>query len=78
MFNALKNWFILKSLEIRLRLFFLRKVSTFLDEKEHMLAFAIKLYESLRDIPPEELRDKLMTELASLAHEQATKEAEHG
>ena len=48
----------------------------FLDEKEDMIALAARLYLALKDTPTEELQEKLISQLAFLAHEEAVKE--HG
>ncbi len=76
MITFVKNWIKLKRLKFRLMMAFCQKAADFLDEKEDMIALAARLYLALKDTPTEELQEKLISQLAFLAHEEAVKE--HG
>ncbi len=76
MITFVKNWIKLNRLKFRLMMAFFQKAADFLDEKEDMIALAARLYLALKDTPTEELQEKLISQLAFLAHEEAVKE--HG
>ena len=60
--------------EIEFKLVFYTYGVKFMDEKEAFVKTVWNIYESMKGTPVNELREKFIYELASLAHEQAQKE----
>ena len=72
----IKKWFKMKKKEIEFKTMLYTYGVTFMNEKAGVMKTAQNLYESCKDVPVTELRDKFIEELAALAHEQAEKERE--
>ena len=72
----IKKWFNMKKKEIEFKTMLYTCGITFMNEKAGVMKTAQNLYESCKDVPVTELRDKFIEELAALAHEQAVKERE--
>lgn len=74
--NTIKMWFAMKKKEIEFKFMFYAYGIKFMDEKEELAKTVWNVYESMKNTPVNELREKFIHELASLAHEQAQKEKE--
>lgn len=72
--NIIKMWISMKKKEIEFKLMFYTYGIRFMDEKQEFVKTIWNVYESIKDTQVNELRDKLIYELAGLAHEQALKE----
>lgn len=70
------KWFGMKKKEIEFRTKFYTYGIKFMDEKEDFVKAVWNVYESCKETPILELRDKFIEELAVLAHEAGTKERE--
>jgi hypothetical protein len=69
-------WFAMKKKEIEFKLMVYTYGIKFMDEKESIIKTAWNIYETMKNTPVNELREKFIYELATLAHEQAQKEKE--
>ena len=74
--NTIKMWFVMKKKEIEFKWMFYTYGVKFMDEKEDFVKAVWNVYESCKETPILELRDKFIEELAVLAHEAGTKERE--
>lgn len=72
----IKKWFQMKKKEFEFKTMFYTTGIKFFNEKADVMKTIQNLYESCKDVPVTELRDKFIEELAALAHEQAVKERE--
>lgn len=64
----------MKKKEIEFKLMVYTYGIKFMDEKEGIIKTAWNIYETMKNTPVNELREKFIYELATLAHEQAQKE----
>lgn len=64
----------MKKKEIEFKLMLYTYGIKFMDEKSDLVKTAWKVYESIKDLSMDELRDRFIEELASLAHQQAQTE----
>ncbi len=74
----IKKWFQMKKKEFEFKTMFYAAGIKFFNEKADVMKTVQNLYESCKDVPVTELRDKFIEELAGLAHGQAVKERELG
>lgn len=74
--SMIKKWFQMKKKEFEFKTMFYTAGIKFFNEKADVMKTIQHLYESCKDVPVTELRDKFIEELAALAHEQAVKERE--
>lgn len=72
--TIIKMWFFMKKKEIEFKLMLYTYGIKFMDEKSDLVKTAWKVYESIKDLSMDELRDRFIEELASLAHQQAQTE----
>lgn len=72
----IKKWFNMKKKEIEFKTMLYTCGIKFFNEKADVMKTIQNLYESCKDVPVTELRDKFIEELAALAHEQAVKARE--
>lgn len=70
------KWFGMKKKEIEFKTKFYTLGIKFMDEKEEIVKTVWNVYESCKETPIPELRDKFIEEFAALAHEAGTKERE--
>lgn len=74
--GMIKKWFQMKKKEFEFKAMFYTAGIKFFNEKADVMKTIQNLYESCKDVPVTELRDKFIEELATLAHAQAVKERE--
>lgn len=73
--NMIK-YFKMKAMEIEIKYALYSIIVTFVKEQNDFIEFAKRLYDALKDVPIEELRKELISNIAELVHEQAVKERE--
>lgn len=64
----------MKKKEIELKLTLYTYASTLINERKNVIDLVENIYKALKDIPAEELHDRLMKEIAGLVHEEAEKD----
>lgn len=69
-------WLKMKKNEIKVKLQFYSALAILLDNNKDIIAFVQRLYEELKDVPTEKLKEELISTIAKLSHEQAIKERE--
>lgn len=69
-------WLKMKKNEIKVKLQFYSALVILIDNNKDIIAFVQRLYEELKDVPTEKLREELISTIAKLSHEQAIKERE--
>ena len=69
-------WLKMKKNEIKVMLHFYSALAILIDNNKDIIAFAQRLYEELKDVPTEKLKEELISTIAKLSHEQAIKERE--
>lgn len=67
-------WLKMKKNEIKVKLQFYSALVILIDNNKDIIAFVQRLYEELKDVPTEKLREELISTIAKLSHEQAIKE----
>ncbi len=68
------TYFKMKYQEWKFKCYFYTAANTFIKRKSEIISNILKLYECIKDTPTSDLRDKLIQEIASLAHDTAQKE----
>ena len=66
----------MKAMEIEIKYMMYSTIITLMKEQKNVIDLVQKLYIALKDVPMEDLRKELISNIASLAHEQAVKERE--
>lgn len=69
-------WLKMKKNEIKVKLQFYSALVILIDNNKDIIAFVQRLYEELKDVPTEKLKEELISTIAKLSHEQAIKERE--
>lgn len=72
----IRLWLKMKKNEIKVKLQFYSALVILIDNNKDIIAFVQRLYEELKDVPTEKLREELISTIAKLSHEQAIKERE--
>lgn len=72
--TIIKMWFSMKKKEIEFKLMLYTYGIKFMDEKSDLVKTVWKIYESIKDLSMDELRNRFIEELAGLAHQQAQTE----
>lgn len=67
------KYFRMKKKEIELKLTLYTYTSALINERKNVIDLAENVYKALKDIPAEELQDRLIKEIAGLVHEEAEK-----
>lgn len=67
------KYFRMKKKEIELKLTLYTYASALINERKNVIDLAENVYKALKDIPAEELQDRLIKEIAGLVHEEAEK-----
>lgn len=70
------KWFKNKAMEIEMKYAFYSTIEKLAKEQEDIIKLVKNLYVVLKDVPMEDLRKELISNIATLAHEQAIKERE--
>lgn len=70
------RYFMMKRNEWKVKAMFYGTIASIMDEQKDIIGFVQRLYGALKDVPMEDLRKELISNIASLAHEQAVKERE--
>ena len=70
------RYFMMKRNEWKVKAMFYSTIVSVMDEQKDIIGFVQRLYVALKDVPMEDLRKELISNIASLAHEQAVKERE--
>lgn len=70
------KWFKNKVMEIEMKHALYSTIEEFVKEQEDIIKFVKNLYVSLKDVPMEDLRKELISNIAQLAHEEAVKQRE--
>ena len=68
------KYFKVKKMETEMKYQFYSALKTFVDEKQDILALVQRLYAVLKDVPIEELKREVVSQIATLVHEEASKE----
>ena len=63
------TYFKMKKKEIKLKLELYSSIENFMEEKDDIIETIKKVYLSLKDVPVEEMYNKLITELANIIHD---------
>lgn len=66
----------MKAMEIEIKYALYSTIVTFVKEQNDFIEFVQKLYDALKDVPVEELRKELISNIAELVHEQVVEERE--
>ena len=72
----IRLWLKMKKNEIKVKLQFYSALMILIDNNKDIIAFVQRLYEELKDVPTEKLKEELISTIAKLSHEQAIKERE--
>ena len=72
----IRLWLKMKKNEIKVKSLIYSVLNTLIDNNKDIIAFAQRLYEELKDVPTEKLKEELISTIAKLSHEQAIKERE--
>lgn len=67
----IKNWFIAKRAEIKVKMFFYTTISKVIEENEDILLMIKNIYESCKGLSGDDIRDEIVLKIAELVHEQA-------
>lgn len=70
------KYFKMKKIENEMKYQFYSALKTFVDEKQDILALVQRLYVELKDVPMEELKREVVSQIATLAHNEAIKQRE--
>lgn len=70
------RYFMMKRNEWKVKAMFYGTIASVMDEQKDIIGFVQRLYIALKDVPMEDLRKELISNIAELAHEQAVKERE--
>lgn len=70
------RYFMMKRNEWKVKAMFYGTIASVMDEQKDIIGFVQRLYGVLKDVPMEDLRKELISNIAELAHEQAVKERE--
>lgn len=70
------KWFKNKVMEIEMKHALYSTIEEFAKEQEDIIKFVKNLYVVLKDVPVEELRKELISNIAHLAHDEAVKQRE--
>lgn len=70
------RYFMMKRNEWKVKAMLYGTIVSIMDENKDIIGFVQKLYVALKDVPMEDLRKELISNIAQLAHEQAVKERE--
>lgn len=68
------KWFKNKVMEIEMKHALYSTIEEFAKEQEDIIKFVKNLYVVLKDVPVEELRKELISNIAQLAHDEAVKQ----
>lgn len=68
----------MKKKEIEIKLALYSYISALLNEKKEMIELGRKLYETLKETSPEDIRESFINAVAELAHEQMVQEQKGG
>lgn len=66
----------MKAMEIEIKYMMYSTIITLMKEQKNVIDLVQKLYIALNDVPMEDLRKELISQIANLAHEQAMMERE--
>lgn len=70
------KWFKNKVFEIEMKHALYSAIKEFTKEQENIIKFVKNLYVALKDVPIEDLRKELISNIAQLAHDEAVKQRE--
>lgn len=70
------RYFMMKRNEWKVKTMLYGTIASVMDENKDVIGFIQRLYGALKDVPMENLRKELISNIAQLAHEQAAKERE--
>lgn len=68
------RYFMMKRNEWKVKAMFYGTIASVMDEQKDIIGFVQRLYVALKDVPMEDLRKELISNIAELAHEQAVRE----
>lgn len=63
------KYFKMKKMELELKYALYSSIIAVKKEQENMIALMQKLYEALKDVPADELRDEFVSKIAKIVHE---------
>ena len=67
------KWFKIKAMEIEMKYTIYSAIAELAKEQENIIKLVKDLYTSLKDVPVDDLRKELISNIATLAHEEAIK-----
>lgn len=67
------TYFKMKRNEWKVRSQFYGAIAALIDNRKDIISFSQRLYQELKDVPADELRDELIRSLAGLIHEENQK-----
>lgn len=70
------KWFKNKVMEIEMKHALYSTIEEFAKEQEDIIKFVKNLYVVLKDVPADELRKELISNISQLAHDEAVKQRE--
>ena len=76
MFKMIKKMFSTKVMEIELKYKLYSFINQFLNNQNEYINFYKKIYETLKDVPQDELYKQLIISVAEIVHESNNKEKE--
>ena len=69
MVRLIRNWYQAKKAQMELKALFYNAITALAQNRKGIMELAQNLYTALKDIPAEELQEKLMEQIAIMAHE---------
>lgn len=72
----IRNYWKMKKNEWKVKAQFYGAIAAILDNQKDILAFIQRTYESLKDVPAEELQKELIRKIAEMVHRESQKETE--
>ena len=77
--NIVKYWIMKRKMkrdEVMVKAMLYGTIASIMNEQKDIIEFVQNMYMALKDVPMEDLRKELISNIAELAHEQAVKERE--
>lgn len=69
MIKMMINWYTVKKTQLELKAALYRALSTFVSDRQDYKKLLQDIYTALKDVPVDELQQKLIEEIAVLVHE---------
>lgn len=69
MVKLIKNWYQTKKTQMELKALFYGVIAALVENKKESMDLIQNLYGALKDVPAEELQEKLIKQIAMMVHE---------